>query len=195
MAESASDMTNVDEMIDDYRARAEPLGVWVERVADVDAAAEVVRAWAEEIGAADAVIAPSLRERAAAMVGAIERTGLATRPGGAPAEIRDAPLGISLAARAVAETGSVLLVEGDLADRAVSLVTLTHITVCPISALVASLDDAVPVFRAAADRSSGGTGYATLVTGPSRTADIELTLTVGVQGPGRVMILFVDDLS
>jgi L-lactate dehydrogenase complex protein LldG len=34
-----------------------------------------------------------------------------------------------------------------------------------------------------------------LVTGPSRTADIERVLTVGVQGPGKVMTLFVDDLG
>jgi L-lactate dehydrogenase complex protein LldG len=39
-----------------------------------------------------------------------------------------------------------------------------------------------------------GGAFATLLTGPSRTADIERVLTVGVQGPGKVMTLFVDDL-
>ena len=39
-----------------------------------------------------------------------------------------------------------------------------------------------------------GRWFSTLVTGPSRTADIERVLTVGVQGPGKVMTLFVDDL-
>ncbi|MDQ3413285.1 MAG: lactate utilization protein, partial [Chloroflexota bacterium] len=40
-----------------------------------------------------------------------------------------------------------------------------------------------------------GGAYATLVTGPSRTADIERVLTVGVQGPARLIVLFVDELS
>ena len=40
-----------------------------------------------------------------------------------------------------------------------------------------------------------GGSYATLVTGPSRTADIERVLTVGVQGPARIAVLFVDDLT
>jgi L-lactate dehydrogenase complex protein LldG len=39
-----------------------------------------------------------------------------------------------------------------------------------------------------------GGSFATLVTGPSRTADIERVLTVGVQGPGAVMVVFVDEL-
>jgi L-lactate dehydrogenase complex protein LldG len=58
--------------------------------------------------------------------------------------------------------------------------------------LVASLDDAAPVIRELS-LAKGGT-FSTLVTGPSRTADIERVLTVGVQGPGKVMTLFVDDL-
>jgi L-lactate dehydrogenase complex protein LldG len=34
---------------------------------------------------------------------------------------------------------------------------------------------------------------AVIVTGPSRTADIEMTLTVGVHGPGRLVILLIED--
>jgi L-lactate dehydrogenase complex protein LldG len=93
---------------------------------------------------------------------------------------------------AIAETGSVLLSEPSLEDRSVSMLTLAHATICPTAALVASLDDAAPVIR---QRSlAQGGGFMTLVTGPSRTADIERVLTVGVQGPGKIMTIFVDDL-
>jgi len=34
---------------------------------------------------------------------------------------------------------------------------------------------------------------AVIVTGPSRTADIEMTLTIGVHGPGQLVIILVED--
>jgi L-lactate dehydrogenase complex protein LldG len=37
--------------------------------------------------------------------------------------------------------------------------------------------------------------YLSFVTGPSRTADIERVLTIGVHGPGRLILVFVDDLE
>ena len=37
-------------------------------------------------------------------------------------------------------------------------------------------------------RQSAGGGYVTTVTGPSRTADIERSLTIGVQGPSRLIV-------
>lgn len=106
------------------------------------------------------------------------------------AKVRDAPLGITAARLAIAETGSVLLHETDLPGRAVSLMTQRLIVLCPISALVPSLDDAAPVLREIA---RSGPSYATFVTGPSRTADIERELAVGVQGPGVLHAVFLPD--
>jgi L-lactate dehydrogenase complex protein LldG len=94
---------------------------------------------------------------------------------------------------AIAETGSVLLSEPTVEDRSVGMLTLAHATICPTTVLVPSLDDAAPVIRELSLTKGGA--FSTLVTGPSRTADIERVLTVGVQGPGKVMTLFVDDLS
>jgi L-lactate dehydrogenase complex protein LldG len=126
------------------------------------------------------------------MAAGLAAAGVAVATPAGPDEARDAPLGVSLGRMAVAETGSVLLAEATLGDRAIGLLSLAQIIVTPLDALVPSLDDAAPALREAARRP---VGMATLVTGPSRTADIERVLTVGVQGPGRVFVLFVDRLD
>jgi L-lactate dehydrogenase complex protein LldG len=131
-------------------------------------------------------------QRAPDLAAGLEGAGLVVQSSMAPRETRDAPVGLSLAHLAIAETGSALLSEPSLEDRSVGMLTLAQAIVCPTSALVPTLDEAGPLLREMALR-PGGT-FSTLVTGPSRTADIERVLTVGVQGPGVVMTLFVDDL-
>lgn len=105
-----------------------------------------------------------------------------------PAEVRDQPVGLALARLGIAETGSVLLHEPDLANRSVSLMTNLLIAICPLDALRPSLDDAAPALR---EISTPGPSYATFVTGPSRTADIERQLTIGVQGPAAMHVIFL----
>ncbi|HVL24712.1 MAG TPA: lactate utilization protein [Thermomicrobiales bacterium] len=122
------------------------------------------------------------------LVAALDRRGCAVRVAGDPASVRDQPLGLALARMAIAETGSVLLHESAIPDRSVSLMTNVLVAVCPLEALRPSLDDAAPVLR---EISRAHGSYATLVTGPSRTADIERQLTVGVQGPGEMHVVFM----
>ena len=98
--------------------------------------------------------------------------------------IADRAVGITRAELAVAETGSVLLVEPAPIDRAVSLLT-RHLIVGVAEADI--VDDLADGFRWLV-RQPRAAAYATFVTGPSRTADIERSLTIGVQGPSRLTV-------
>ena len=182
----------VQRLLAEFLEKAEPLGVTVLRVASDGAAGLAVANWAQSLEADSVIVAAEVTRRMPDIGIALTAAGLRVRPPASPAETRDAPLGLSMGRIAVAETGSVLLSEPSLEDRSVGMLTLAHATICPTAALVASLDDAAPVIRELALAKGGA--FSTLVTGPSRTADIERVLTVGVQGPGKVMTLFVDDL-
>lgn len=124
------------------------------------------------------------------LAGALRDAGIPHALPSSISEIRDAPLGITVAELAIAETGSVLLYEPDLADRSVSLMTQHLVVLCETGSIVPSLDEAAPVLR---DIARNGPSYATFVTGPSRTADIERELAVGVQGPGILDVVFLPD--
>jgi L-lactate dehydrogenase complex protein LldG len=181
------------ELVETFRSRAEPVGTVVDHVRGTAEAALVIAAAGESVAAYEAMVSAELAAAAPLLIAALRDAGLESSVPASAAEALDRPLGLSLARRAVAETGSVVLAEPDLPDRSTALVTDFSITVCRTADLVRSLDDIVADLRAVA--AAGGGGYATLVTGPSRTADIEMSLTVGVQGPKRVAVLFVDELG
>lgn len=177
-------------LLDEFTERLEAVGGHVGRAAETQALAELVAGIAgaaPEIWASTEIVtaAPDLAR-------AIEDAGFALRTPDDPAAVRDQPVGLALARAAIAETGSVLLVEPRVSDRSVTLMTQTLIVLCPETALVPTLDEAAGILR---EISRDGASYATFVTGPSRTADIERELTVGVQGPGKLHIVFVENLG
>ena len=182
----------LDELLAEFTAKAEPLGVGVWRVETVHQAAQAIAAWSAERGAGSAVVAEEAREHVPGFSASLTAIGIESIVSLGPDAVRDAPLGVSLARLAVAETGSVLLVEPTLPERSVSMLTLSLAVICPTRALVPSLDEAAMELQRVALQP--GASFATLVTGPSRTADIERVLTVGVQGPGVVAVVFVDEL-
>lgn len=180
-------------LLSEFAARAAELGVVVERVATSDAVVPLVERLADELGVARISTSAELLATAPNLRRQLERSEVAAVVPRGPDELRHEPLGMSLGQAAIAETGSILLAEASLADRAIGMLAAVQIIICRTADLVPSLDQTAPLLRALALRPGGA--YTTLVTGPSRTADIERVLTVGVQGPGRLMIVFVDDLT
>ncbi len=132
------------------------------------------------------VLAPSLAAAAPALAARLGSRAELPDARDPVASVADAEVGVVRGALAVAETGSVLLVEGALADRAVSMLSRTLIQ-------VVDRGDVVPALEAVAERLVAGdmAPYASLTTGPSRTADIERSLTIGVQGPSAVHVVIV----
>ena len=99
-------------------------------------------------------------------------------------ELFTVDVAVTRAARAVAETGSVWLEASTCRARAVSLTADLHVVLLDAEKIVPDLAD----WAEALDRDAPE-GGATLITGPSKTADIELTLVKGVHGPARVVVI------
>jgi L-lactate dehydrogenase complex protein LldG len=91
-----------------------------------------------------------------------------------------------LAYAGVAETGSVMLADDAVAPRLAGMLADVCVAVLPAPAIVPNLDQAA-LLLGELDRV--GHRYVSLVTGPSRTADIERVLTIGVQGPKTLHII------
>lgn len=110
-------------------------------------------------------------------------TGISTIWGPDPA-VR---AGITGALAGIAQTGSLLLISGAGQTLTASLIPEVHVVVLKASRILPTLADALakPEIRTA----SAGV----VITGPSRTADIEMTLTIGVHGPSELHVFLIDD--
>ncbi|MEZ4666078.1 MAG: LUD domain-containing protein [Thermomicrobiales bacterium] len=189
---STAEAVRTNQLVEEFTARISPLGVEVVRASGIEDAADFLVRIVHESGQNRAMMSGELRSTAPGLIGAVRKRGVEVEEVTTPESALDAPVGFVLGMNAVAETGSVLLAEPTLSDRAVGLLSLTCVQIVQTEMLLPGLDEAGAVLRRLALRPNGA--YASLCTGPSRTADIEMSLTVGVQGPGKVAVLFVDEL-
>jgi L-lactate dehydrogenase complex protein LldG len=100
----------------------------------------------------------------------------------------EAAFGITSADYALAETGSLVLLSGREESRLVSLLPPAHIAVLPLNRLLTNLNELLTLLPHPAELTSA----MVIVTGPSRTADIEQILVRGVHGPGEITVILVD---
>jgi L-lactate dehydrogenase complex protein LldG len=97
-------------------------------------------------------------------------------------------VGITGAFAAIAETGTLMLLSGPHTPATVSLLPETHIAVVERGRIVAAMEDAWDGLRAEYGTLPRAVSF---VSGPSRTADVEQTVTLGAHGPYRVLIVVV----
>jgi len=103
--------------------------------------------------------------------------------------IWDAEVGITGVDMAVAATGTLVLLAGHNRLLAASLLPYTFIALVDRSSLVADFEQLIKILN---DRLTGSTTEPNrpsaihLITGPSRTGDVEMQLTIGVHGPPEV---------
>ena len=104
----------------------------------------------------------------------------------------DTAVGVTRAFAGVAETGSLLVRSGPDSPTTLNFLPAVHIVCLAAGDIVGPFEDAWDRLRAA--QSDGAVPRSvSLITGPSRTADIEQTLQLGAHGPVALYILVVDD--
>ncbi|HET9928801.1 MAG TPA: lactate utilization protein [Rubrobacter sp.] len=97
-----------------------------------------------------------------------------------------ADIGLSTATWAIAETGSLVLEHGPEQGRSVTLLPPTYVAILPADRVLRTVPEAIQKY-------AGGTLPANVCfhTGPSRSGDIEMSLVVGMHGPGDVHVILV----
>lgn len=106
------------------------------------------------------------------------------------ARLLAAGVGVTGADYAIADTGTLVLVAGGERHRLLSLLPPVHVCVLPRDRIVANLPELLARVRCEEVEADLPLSI-TFITGPSRTADIELTLAHGVHGPREVHVLIV----
>ena len=99
-------------------------------------------------------------------------------------------VGVTMAQAAIAETGTLVLESEKERHRLISLLPPVHVAIVRSGDICLTIGDALKQLRGREEEMSRAI---TFITGPSRTADIELTLTVGVHGPKELYVIILDD--
>lgn len=163
-----------------FKEQALRMADTVDEVASLDGVATAVAAYLDKIGVERRAIAwKTLSE-------------LAWTDAGMQVEFRpprnEDMVGITGAFCAVAETGSLMLLSGSQTYSSASLLPETHIAVVPASRIVGAMEDAFALARAEHGELPRAVN---IISGPSRTGDIEQTIVLGAHGPYRVHVILV----
>jgi L-lactate dehydrogenase complex protein LldG len=185
-----------------FQAEAGAVGAVVYHAPSAEAAASLVVRLCAEAGAKDVALsdAPLLSEMnlcariAAHSLSAFRATDYAA--GGHDeliARLERCGAGVSAVAYAIAETGTVVVSSGEEGCLLVSLLPAVHIAVLRPAQIVGSLAEAVAKLKQECVGRGEPCRSATFITGPSRTSDVELVLSIGVHGPKQLHLVIIDE--
>lgn len=102
--------------------------------------------------------------------------------------LSQADVGITGTVAAIAETGTLVIASGPQKSQLASLLPPVHLAILRPEDIYPTMDDWIRVTEAVLP----GHQALALISGPSRTADIEMTLTIGVHGPRQLIVYIID---
>jgi len=178
-----------------FAAELAQVGGQAIQVTDKAEASRQAVAWAQAHDVRRVLVcaAPETEEMAAALAATGLQVEVAAPSAGVMTDeerqrLRDrwagADLVISSADAAIAETGTLVLRARPELPRAATVLPPRHIALLNLARIVPALTDLIPAWR-----THGLPSGLSFITGPSRTADIEQTLTIGVHGPGQLLVI------
>ena len=193
-----------DQLTNELSASAQEAGWVVERVVH-GSAAQCVRGIADELDAVnvlrsghsvlDEIGLDAAFEGSPIAVEKIAYEQSCTPPDGQRATFRqkmlDADVGVTGVAYAVAETGSVAISAGNGVSRLISLLPPVHVAVVLPSQILPSLDELFSILRGDF-LERGSLDYTNIISGPSRSADIDQTLIQGMHGPREAYMVIAE---
>lgn len=165
-------------MIERFQAAAEAVGTTVKRFSSLKGATSYLAELAGDSATSHSRLPAEITAACA---------GIRFLPPGREAEAR---LCISFARAGIAETGSILVEVTDPAGRAATALPVIHAVVLKAASIVPTLAHLAGDLEKALG--APGPAYLSITTGPSRTADIERVLTIGVHGPKELHLLIVE---
>lgn len=177
------------ERVERFRSELEAVGGHVRVVADLAAARAALAELAATLELRTLALSdhPLVRACCASLAGVETFDGWDDRQ-----RLFACDAGLSSAQQAVAETGTLVLESSAERHRLVSLVPPIHLAVVPARSIVDGLDQALAAVR------NGGEERpprcVSLITGPSRTGDIEMKLVVGVHGPRELHVIVIEEV-
>jgi L-lactate dehydrogenase complex protein LldG len=108
------------------------------------------------------------------------------------ARLANCGVGVTAADYAIAETGTIVLSSDEPNALLVSLLPPVHIAVLRSWQIVGALDEVISRLGQERIDRPNATRSVTLITGPSRTGDVELVLSIGVHGPKELHLIILD---
>lgn len=165
-------------MFDLFQQSAEAVGSVVKRFISVADGVSYLKGLAGDAPVSASALPPEIM---AALAGTVFAT---------PDEFASSRLCISFARAGIANTGSLLLQLTDPGERSATALPLIHAVFVRQSTIVPELYALREILEE--ELASGMNRYLSITTGPSRTADIERVLTIGVHGPKELHVLVLE---
>lgn len=165
-------------MVNLFQTSAEAVGTVIKRFTEPDEAA----AYLAELTKGEPVAASYLPDDISPLLGTLSLAS--------PTDYAVTRTAVSFALAGIAATGSLLLDLSDPVGRSATALPPVHVVFLRASSIVPDLYALQESIASTLNASSNG--YLSITTGPSRTADIERVLTIGVHGPKELHVLVLE---